>query len=131
MVSEGYSIQLPAELNKNCSWDRKYYSQAEKEIKAELKGKRQPKKTEVKKMIAAKMDEIQKRNENWADQAKQMDALIDITVFNWEPKDKTRTDVPKFPKDVRPSQCLVLGIKSVLFERYQKTLGMSVDEGKN
>jgi len=109
---------------------KEYYDRAEKEIKASLKGRRIPSQKAQQKMIQDRILEIHRieHGNDWKKEIPKINRLIDETLTGWTSENK---DVPAFPEDGRPSNYMVMELKSRLFEWYHNQLHIREDEAKN
>jgi len=104
-----------------------HYEKAVKELEAEYKGKRKPKKASweglIKDRIMSYLDDEEKVKKD----IKSIDTIINMALVDWESKNP---ECPPFPKNGKPTDYMCFDLKSSLFEWYWDQFNLGKNELK-
>ena len=106
------------------------YPKAEKELEAEYKGKRKPKKEAWNKLVEARILKLLPEDAVKADDKsafKQNKSQIDLILCGWESK----LEIPDYPTEGKPSDFLPLPLISKLVGWYNNQYSLTQEELKN
>lgn len=105
------------------------YPMATEQLEKEYKGKRKPKKDEFTKLIEKRvmklvLENVEDDEENTVQKNRD---FIDVILFDWKSEN---TEVPKFPKNGKPSELLPAPLVAFLIKWYMGEYTLTEDELK-